>query len=155
MTPSLQPVSAEVKEGSDLVEKKEEVVTPSPDECRNLFNTDLDAFHNECCLKAGPGINLKDHRCSVKSLLEKAMAGQKLSVRNRKALQLLLNSIFNFQVASDSSDDVVNPVVFEEDVSELGKTLDVLKDGEKKNDCLLYTSPSPRDGLLSRMPSSA
>ena len=24
-----------------------------------------------------------------------------------------------------------------------------------KNDCLLYTSPSPRDGLLSRMPSSA
>ena len=28
---------------------------------------------------------------------------------------------------------------------------------ENKNfvDCLLYTSPSPRDGLLSRMPSSA
>ena len=26
---------------------------------------------------------------------------------------------------------------------------------EKKYPCLLYTSPSPRDGLLSRMPSSA
>ena len=26
---------------------------------------------------------------------------------------------------------------------------------EKLNFCLLYTSPSPRDGLLSRMPSSA
>ena len=25
----------------------------------------------------------------------------------------------------------------------------------KIGDCLLYTSPSPRDGLLSRMPSSA
>ena len=25
----------------------------------------------------------------------------------------------------------------------------------KYKDCLLYTSPSPRDGLLSRMPSSA
>ena len=25
----------------------------------------------------------------------------------------------------------------------------------KPNNCLLYTSPSPRDGLLSRMPSSA
>ena len=25
----------------------------------------------------------------------------------------------------------------------------------KIRDCLLYTSPSPRDGLLSRMPSSA
>ena len=27
--------------------------------------------------------------------------------------------------------------------------------GKKALDCLLYTSPSPRDGLLSRMPSSA
>ena len=27
--------------------------------------------------------------------------------------------------------------------------------GEEAMDCLLYTSPSPRDGLLSRMPSSA
>ena len=26
---------------------------------------------------------------------------------------------------------------------------------ELENTCLLYTSPSPRDGLLSRMPSSA
>ena len=25
----------------------------------------------------------------------------------------------------------------------------------ESTDCLLYTSPSPRDGLLSRMPSSA
>ena len=27
--------------------------------------------------------------------------------------------------------------------------------GMQNRDCLLYTSPSPRDGLLSRMPSSA
>ena len=31
----------------------------------------------------------------------------------------------------------------------------VIKEGLKKYPCLLYTSPSPRDGLLSRMPSSA
>ena len=30
-----------------------------------------------------------------------------------------------------------------------------LEMGTKLNNCLLYTSPSPRDGLLSRMPSSA
>ena len=37
----------------------------------------------------------------------------------------------------------------------LSSVLDVYqKDGNSK-DCLLYTSPSPRDGLLSRMPSSA
>ena len=29
------------------------------------------------------------------------------------------------------------------------------KDNKHYQDCLLYTSPSPRDGLLSRMPSSA
>ena len=31
----------------------------------------------------------------------------------------------------------------------------VRKDGRHAMACLLYTSPSPRDGLLSRMPSSA
>ena len=30
-----------------------------------------------------------------------------------------------------------------------------IKDGVGNDACLLYTSPSPRDGLLSRMPSSA
>ena len=32
---------------------------------------------------------------------------------------------------------------------------DVAKFDEQLKTCLLYTSPSPRDGLLSRMPSSA
>ena len=30
-----------------------------------------------------------------------------------------------------------------------------VKEGDVIDGCLLYTSPSPRDGLLSRMPSSA
>ena len=34
-------------------------------------------------------------------------------------------------------------------------TMLILCDGGGSNACLLYTSPSPRDGLLSRMPSSA
>ena len=47
---------------------------------------------------------------------------------------------------------------------DLGRLLDALPipratTGEtvvnERIDCLLYTSPSPRDGLLSRMPSSA
>ena len=32
---------------------------------------------------------------------------------------------------------------------------EVVATGDESNVCLLYTSPSPRDGLLSRMPSSA
>ena len=38
------------------------------------------------------------------------------------------------------------------------QAIDLIKDSsnlEKVLGCLLYTSPSPRDGLLSRMPSSA
>ena len=31
----------------------------------------------------------------------------------------------------------------------------IFREDEIPNPCLLYTSPSPRDGLLSRMPSSA
>ena len=33
--------------------------------------------------------------------------------------------------------------------------LTIAIDSDEYKDCLLYTSPSPRDGLLSRMPSSA
>ena len=37
-----------------------------------------------------------------------------------------------------------------------GAVLDaILKMKDERYTCLLYTSPSPRDGLLSRMPSSA
>ena len=36
------------------------------------------------------------------------------------------------------------------DINETDKKVDI-----QLYDCLLYTSPSPRDGLLSRMPSSA
>ena len=41
-------------------------------------------------------------------------------------------------------------ISFENDKQELEKILN-----DQTSDCLLYTSPSPRDGLLSRMPSSA
>ena len=38
---------------------------------------------------------------------------------------------------------------------DLLKNKSQVKSSDKSSDCLLYTSPSPRDGLLSRMPSSA
>ena len=37
----------------------------------------------------------------------------------------------------------------------MGKPDPTEKAAEDAENCLLYTSPSPRDGLLSRMPSSA
>ena len=49
----------------------------------------------------------------------------------------------------------VDDVIFEE--GSTGRELFVVLDGQVEiaKICLLYTSPSPRDGLLSRMPSSA
>ena len=41
------------------------------------------------------------------------------------------------------------------DLSAKNDAIDTENDFQMKWDCLLYTSPSPRDGLLSRMPSSA
>ena len=53
---------------------------------------------------------------------------------------------------------VENPAIEEDFValnSELVELKELNKDKQILLGCLLYTSPSPRDGLLSRMPSSA
>ena len=44
----------------------------------------------------------------------------------------------------------IGDVYFSEKISDLK-----IKDSDDYNNCLLYTSPSPRDDPLSRMPSSA
>ena len=58
-----------------------------------------------------------------------------------------------------SSDDVEVDVAFDSDgkVSASSAITNIAEQGgeTQAKHCLLYTSPSPRDGLLSRMPSSA
>jgi len=44
-------------------------------------------------------------------------------------------------------------VIFEKEIVSL--YLQIIKECPEYEDCLLYTSPSPRDATLSRMPSSA
>ena len=50
----------------------------------------------------------------------------------------------------------LRPIQSDPQASDTGGALDgVAQVNRQFGDCLLYTSPSPRDGLLSRMPSSA
>ena len=65
-------------------------------------------------------------------------------------------SITGVKMAGISFEDAQYPEPFEEWVpAKLGKTKVYKELVEVVIPCLLYTSPSPRDGLLSRMPSSA
>ena len=50
--------------------------------------------------------------------------------------------------------DVVNETLLNETISKFQKDF-VNENGWSNRTCLLYTSPSPRDATLSRMPSSA
>ena len=49
----------------------------------------------------------------------------------------------------------LNPMIHDLDARGLLCPLPVLKTRKRLKDCLLYTSPSPRDLSTSRMPSSA
>ena len=51
--------------------------------------------------------------------------------------------------------DDLNAIPLEEIRRKLDEKYDKMTIEDEISDCLLYTSPSPRDGLLSRMPSSA
>ena len=57
---------------------------------------------------------------------------------------------FGVLISADSDDENSN---FSSGITGMNLSAEVLK--HQPMVCLLYTSPSPRDGLLSRMPSSA
>ena len=46
-------------------------------------------------------------------------------------------------------------MAFADTLGAVGTVINMPADARTTTTCLLYTSPSPRDGLLSRMPSSA
>ena len=73
-----------------------------------------------------------------------AIVGIKFSINNSFVLSFETGIRYSLTDNLDGS----NPIgQFENDIQ--------VKHGELYNNCLLYTSPSPRDRLLSRMPSSA
>ena len=78
------------------------------------------------------------------------------------AIYILANSIDLLYVVSDYEGKIVSSNdLFKEYSSHIKpkKVSDIISDDTELDDyvhsCLLYTSPSPRDGATSRMPSSA
>ena len=62
----------------------------------------------------------------------------------------------NIATKLETESKYLTNILDKEDVKDFKKLIPELQDTwMKKQICLLYTSPSPRDGLLSRMPSSA
>ena len=68
-----------------------------------------------------------------------------LSLKNNYEIAIVTNDIYT----KEDANFLINKSVLEE-----GRIIGV-ETGGCPHTCLLYTSPSPRDGLLSRMPSSA
>ena len=68
---------------------------------------------------------------------------------------------FSYSWLCDHLDTKLSPLEIAETLTNIGLELESLSDYSSYAQfvvakiCLLYTSPSPRDGLLSRMPSSA
>ena len=62
---------------------------------------------------------------------------------------------YNMQIASVAGEQIVVATEVSTSSSDRGLARPMLEKVDAIYGCLLYTSPSPRDGLLSRMPSSA
>ena len=83
--------------------------------------------------------------------------------RNNRFVALSDGSTFNtLQVVIDEEkieEALIKRIGFHACISATGELVESQGAGQKveivADSCLLYTSPSPRDGLLSRMPSSA
>ena len=77
-------------------------------------------------------------------------------MKKKFSLILSLISISFATYAEEMIDEVIVTGTFIKQTEQRLHPLDTInEDAYRKLNCLLYTSPSPRDGLLSRMPSSA
>ena len=77
------------------------------------------------------------------------MKVDKINLDGKKSSIEVLDKIFSAKI----NKKLVNTVLYKTNANYKGRHAKTKQQNEVS--CLLYTSPSPRDGLLSRMPSSA
>ena len=96
-------------------------------------------------------------------ILEKFKMGE-LSAKKTKMSTMVVETHTTYNSEVKEGDEVeINLTFFDHDKKRLHFKMEMIEKSSKKisatlemlSFCLLYTSPSPRDGLLSRMPSSA
>ena len=91
------------------------------------------------------------NKFGVSTLLVMVKRGNEVDLEySKKEIMNKMNSFFGYSV-------VENLKLTSFDDEKIFPKIEKINDQNVTNDkyCLLYTSPSPRDGLLSRMPSSA
>ena len=84
---------------------------------------------------------------------EKILGTRPVALSSREQELMLENRAVKIERLADSNK--ITPAVKNRLVMEFATADDTLSLSEESSDCLLYTSPSPRDATLSRMPSSA
>ena len=100
----------------------------------------------------GIGNAIVDVLCKVTDdfLTKHSLAKSTMKLIDEKEFKELLSSLEIVETISGGS--VANSIV---GLSQLGNNVGFIGKVSDDKLCLLYTSPSPRDRLLSRMPSSA
>ena len=83
---------------------------------------------------------------------DQIFVGNKLKIPTKGGTNPLIKAIGN-PLGFGGADDLKEAYGLETQVDSKGNIIN--QGGMSTGGCLLYTSPSPRDGLLSRMPSSA
>ena len=91
-------------------------------------------------------------KIGLKSTTLKTTIGTVIIVSNK---DLTGGQIENFGRMKDRTISFDLGVSYDTDVEKLDLIHEIVAKSVETNDCLLYTSPSPRDATLSRMPSSA
>ena len=82
--------------------------------------------------------------------LKENLSSEFFNVNNQLNKKKLKINLFHDEKLRQKVENILHPLIFNE-----LETFTSQKEEFVVISCLLYTSPSPRDGLLSRMPSSA
>ena len=112
------------------------------------------------CIKGKKGINIKKPKYLINKIecLFAEDQGRYIIEINKKDLKKVADILHKNAVHYDELGTIIENEMYINDKTKV--TIDELSTSNKSwltnyMSCLLYTSPSPRDGLLSRMPSSA